>query len=85
MCAGTDFFFSGKFWNPTLGEAVALIVSYRHGWVHIGVSLKPDASHTDAEGHILHLSESQRNVTTGQSLQPSFPPFFEVTEQEKPE
>lgn len=41
---------------------VALIVSYYHRWVYIGVSLKPNASHTDAKGYLL-LSQTSSDET----------------------
>lgn len=41
---------------------VALIVSYYHRWVYIGVSLKPSVSHTDAKGYLL-LSHTSSKVS----------------------
>lgn len=40
----------------TSGGAVALIVTYYHGWVYIGVRLKPGTSHSDED-------EESRDVT----------------------
>lgn len=42
-----------------------LIVSHRHKRVYIGGSLKPVASHTDANGFLLCLDETTRDGTKG--------------------
>lgn len=37
--------------NTLLGGTVALIFSFCHGWVYVGVSLKHPVSPTNAVGH----------------------------------
>lgn len=50
-------------WICMSGCPVALIISYWHGCVYIGVTLKPTESHPDSKGYLLYLDDKLKDVT----------------------